>query len=648
MARARFLAAPLALVALAGIPSARGQETAKFDLSAGYQWVDVSGNNDMYKTQVNERDGFVLGNLTLLVTRGEKRTGLFDRIRLDAYDIGAAPQSRVRFEARRDGAVGIRMSYFRAKHFSALPAFANPFISDGIVPGEHTLDRRLESFDVEVQVLPWRCITPIVGYRWDRVEGPSRTTVHVGQNEFHLRSDLDETTRELRAGFAFAVGTFRGSVMQGWRSVDSRQRSSLLSDAGEGNSSVPVFGVDETLSAYSRSEHVEIDAPTTMGSVTGRIGNRVRVVGTYITADVDADMTEDETLTGDLVSFELRGFFGGLQGTTASHAGTPYWRGKARVEADLVPGLELSAGYVKRHRELDGSALIDELYLGTASFGGIDKGDVAGLISADTAFARDDTVFDVRLEARRLGPIRAWAAWQRTGQDVTITPAAAELVIPGGQGGVFDRDIDRATVGAGYKEHGFDVSAEYQNDSADAAIVRTDLIDRDRWRFRAGWGDGKYVRFMANANLIEGSDDKPGVDYRLKQRVYGGEVEVTPVTPLAIRASYGKFKTDTSIPVRDPVTFATFSSAYSEDGELVEGSVSWRADRWSLGGGYSRFANRGDRPLALKAGWARATVDLTKASGLAFEFDDHEYSEDLLELAEYKAKRYVVLVRWHN
>jgi hypothetical protein len=192
------------------------------------------------------------------------------------------------------------------------------------------------------------------------------------------------------------------------------------------------------------------------------------------------------------------------------------------------------------------------------------------------------------------------------------------------------------------------VSAEFQRDSADAAIVRTDLIDRDRWRLRAGWGDGRYVRFTANANLIDGTNEKPGIDYHYQQKVYGGEVEVTPVAPLAIHASYGKFETDTRIPTRDPVTFATMSSVYAEDGELVEGGVSWRAKRWTLEGGYSRFENSGDQPLALKVGWARASFDITKAFGLAFEFDDHDYSEDLLTLAAYKAKRYAALLRWHN
>ena len=90
------------------------------------------------------------------------------------------------------------------------------------------------------------------------------------------------------------------------------------------------------------------------------------------------------------------------------------------------------------------------------------------------------------------------------------------------------------------------------------------------------------------------------------------------------------------------------TSVYGEDGELVEGSVTWRAKRWSVAAGYSHFENSGDQPLTLKTGWARASVDLTKAFGLAFEFYDHDYAESLLELANYKAKRYVALFRWHN
>jgi hypothetical protein len=647
MARARI---PLAALALAGlvVVAPTSAQTVTFDLSAGYQWVDVSGNKDMYKTQVNDKDGFLLGSLSMLVTGDSQHRGLFDRIRIDASDFGASPQSHFRLRARRFGVLDVDVNYFKAKYYSVLPAFANPFLDAGVVPGQHTDDRRLESLDVNVELLPGKVVTPIVGYRWDRWDGPSQTTVHVGEDEFVLRSNLKETTEEYRAGVAFNLGSFRGSVVQGWRSVDSNDDLSLLTSPDAGNGSHPVLGHDITLDAYSRADRTSVYSPSTTGVVTGRIGDRVRIVGSYVNADVDSDGREAELASGDLLSFSLRRFFDGLDTTVRSKASSPYWRGQGRVEVDLPADFELTAGYTKRHRELDGSAVITEMYLDTIDYGGVATGDIANLVNADNALDRDDTLFETRLTARGLGPFRVWGGWGRTTEDLTVTPAAAEIVIPGGQGGSFTRDIDRASAGATFKSHGFDASVEYHSDRAGAAILRTDLIDRDEWRARLGWSDGKYVHVTATSDSIDGSNHKVGSDYAYDLRHWGGEVEVTPIASLALRAGYSDFETDTSIPIRQPQDFTIVDSVYAERGELTEGSVSWRGASFAAEAGYSRFDNRGDQPLTLDRGWARVSFDLTKAIGAAIEFDSHDYTERELRLADYTARRWALLLRWHD
>lgn len=648
MARARILTAALALVALVAGGSVSAQSTTSFDLSAGYQWIDISGNKDMYKTQVNEKDGFVLGSLSLLVTGDGVHRGFFDRVRIDASDIGASPQSRFHFNARRYGVLNVDVTYFRAKHYSVLPAFANPLLGAGVTPGQHTTDRKLESFDLSVELLPGKVITPIVGYRWDRWDGPSRTTVHVGEDEFQLNSKLEETTKEFRAGFAFNAGTFHGTVMQGWRTVDSDNALSLVGAPSTGNNPNPVLGQDTTLASYTRSEHTEVDAPSTLGTFTGRVGERVRVVGSYVNADVDSDGRESEAGAGDLLSFDLRRFFTGFDETTRSKASNPYWRGHGRIEIDLPAALELTAGYTKQHRELDGSALVTEMFLDTVSYGGVATGDLSRVVDAANAMERDDTVFETRLTARHLGPVRLWAAWARVSQDLTVTPAAAEIVISGGQGGSFSRDIDRTTVGAAIKGGGFDASLEYQSDTSDTAILRTDFLDREFWRARLGWTDGKYLRVSASSDSVDGTNHAAGSGYDYNLRHWGGEIEVTPIAAFAVRAGYSDFQTDTSIPIRRPQDFAIVDSVYSENGELVEGGVSWNATSWQVEAGYSRFENRGDQPLTLDRGWARFSLDFSKRIGAAVQYDSHDYSENQLALGDYNSHRWVFLLRWHN
>ena len=49
---------------LAASPMAVAQSTS-FDIELGYQWVDVDGDENLYRTQINQQDGFVLRGFSL-------------------------------------------------------------------------------------------------------------------------------------------------------------------------------------------------------------------------------------------------------------------------------------------------------------------------------------------------------------------------------------------------------------------------------------------------------------------------------------------------------------------------------------------------------------------------------------------------------
>ncbi len=635
----------LVVACIAAVASA---QTTQFDLSAGYQWVDITGNKDMYRSQVNQDDGFTLGSFSLLVVDQKTAGRWFDRLRIDAADIGAYPQSRFTVHASKANAYDLRINYFRSKYFTALPEFANPFAAQGVVPGEHTADRLMESVDVDLSILPQGTITPLVGYSGHRFDGPGRTTYHVGQDEFRMTSDTTETVEEARVGVALHWAAFEGSVVQGWRSFDSTDSVALAPGAGDGNSAVPILGEDQTLSDYARRTHSKGNTPVTTAFFRGLLGDRVRVVGSYVNGEYDSDTSERESLSGNLVSFQIQRFFTGLTGTVRSRAENPYWRGGLRVEADLLDNVDLVVGYTKRHREVDGWSMIYDLYTGAINFSGANPGDVARTLDTRNAMERDENVVEARVAARDLGPFRLWAAYSRSKEDLTVTPDAAEIVIAGGQGGSYAREDKRSSAGVGFAMAGFDASVEYLKDDADNAVVRTDFLDRDRWRARLGWSDGHLVRITGTYDHTNADNTTPGIGYDLEGRSYGADLEITPVGKLVLRGSWAKTKTDTAILVRQPETFTTSDSLYLEDGELVEGAVLWNGDHFGVDVGYSRFDNTGSLPLTLDRAWASIRFDITKTVGASLQVDSHDYEESRYHLADFKAKRYGVFIRVHN
>ena len=639
-ARIAVLALSLALVAL-GAPA----QSLHVDLGVGYQWLDLSGNEDQYRSQSNEEEGFLLDTLTVSYLAGQK-DGILDRLRLDAAGFGANGDARLRLEADRAGSYALRLQYARSDIFSALPGYANPFLASGVIPGQHTLDRTRESVNLDLELLPAHAFTPLLGYTRSTTKGPAQTTYHVGEDEFLLASDLDETVDEFRVGVGFALGGWRGTVLQGWRDSDIDERLTLAAGAGQGNLTRPVLGHDISADSIERTLSTSTKTPFTSASVTGQLGKGIRLVGAFVRTDAELDADGAESLTGEFASFKLRRFFSTASDAITGRAENPAWRGEARLEVELLRWLDLTAGYLSSHRELDGRSLVSTQYLDTVNFSGADPADVATLLDAATAWERDEDVIELKLTARPLDWLRVWGAAARLSQDVSITPAAAEIVIAGGQGGDYQRDIDRIAGGAEGRFGFLTLSAEWRSEEADTAILRSDALDRERLRVRGTVTLSSWLKVIASGEWIDASNPTTGIAYDAEVDRFGGEIELTPLAWLVLRGGYDRTQSDSRMTVRRPQDFVLEPSLYSEDGENLEASATVTFGRLTLEAGGNRYENQGSTPFTLDRTFARCDVGINDALGVYGVIDRREYTDDLLPIADFEATRVAVFVRW--
>jgi hypothetical protein len=160
------------LAAAAALPAA-GQ-SFNVDLN------NTSGNENVERSQGNEREGFLVRGLYLDLS--DKTGGFADRFKITAFDVGASPAATVRLEAGRSGVYAFKASYSRRELFSALPGFANA-LQTTVVPGLHTMDRVRTGIDADLTLLPGGKIQPFVGYSYNRLNGPGQTTYTLGQDE---------------------------------------------------------------------------------------------------------------------------------------------------------------------------------------------------------------------------------------------------------------------------------------------------------------------------------------------------------------------------------------------------------------------------------------------------------------------------------
>src|SRR5258708_35637362 len=95
------------LFALLVLTVAAQAQTNPFDVEAGYRWLDLKGNSGMYRTQINEREGFLIRSFTLATSSPT----LGDRIVITASDFGTSPAGSIPVEADRRGVYRFTLGY---------------------------------------------------------------------------------------------------------------------------------------------------------------------------------------------------------------------------------------------------------------------------------------------------------------------------------------------------------------------------------------------------------------------------------------------------------------------------------------------------------------------------------------------------------
>lgn len=642
----RSLTASLTLLVLLAAFRAAAQ-TMPVELEIGYRWTDVNGNEDLYRTQINEDDGFVIRSLSFFAGN-LAGTNAMDHFRVEAADLGAGPAQSLRIDTGKTGRYRLRLGYRSFDSFSALPAFANPLLAQGVVPGQHTFDRTRTMFDADVELLGFGKFTPFIGYSDHRYDGPGTTTYFLGGDEFRLDSDLDESDRELRAGTSFRLGKFSGQITQGWRSFESDETLTLAAGAGSGNNPGSILGEPVFADSLTRNSSIDGDTPFTNLYVLGDVTERIRLIADYVRSGADSDGIEDESATGSFVSFALGRFFEGFQETVSSRGRNDTWHGGVRAEMNVADGVVLSGGYRSEHRELEGSALITSLFLDSITFGGVDPRDVEEILRADSSLERDEDVVSGAIDARAIGPWSFRAGISSASQDVHVAPDLSEIVLPGNQGGDFERNVFTVDGSVSYTRSLFSLGVAYRIDEADDPVVRIDFLDRDRLRIRASFHTpGNLVRSGLTAERTDQDNTRGGIGYDAETRLVTADFEVGPLGALQLRGSYSQLRADSTITIRRPETFALDRSVHEEDGDSIELGFALLLSPVTFDASVSRFENEGTLPFDVDRYRIRAVYDFRADAGIAAEWARDNYEEGPA-YGRFNADRVGLFLRWRR
>jgi hypothetical protein len=642
----------LSLLALVSVVMAAGAmaQTIPMELEVGYRWTNVNGNEDMYRSQINERSGFLVRSFTLSTNDFNGGVSFVDRFRVDVSELGAGPAGFARLDMGKTGVYRLTLGYRITDQFSALPGFANPLLAQGIIPGQHTIDRTRKMFDADLELLPGKAITPFVGYSWNKNSGPGTTTYFLGQDEFRLNQDLKETENEVRVGAGFNFGgVVYGQATQGWRQFKGTENLTLVNGAGAGNNAGPVQ--DQTISASNivRNGNTDVNTPFTNINVTAAIAKRLKITGTYIRFNAKQDGLGSESDAGSFVSFQLDRFFSGLTESVSANAQNKTWQGGGRVELGLTEGVDLFGGFNRQHRELSGTSLIDTIYLQSITFGGLDKKDLETLLRTQNSLERQDDVWNVGVSARSVGPLSFRGEYRETDGHTTLTEDLSEIVVGSiaGQGGTLDRRVRTLDGSVTFTKSGFTALVSYKKDQANAPVFRTDFLDRDRFRTRLGYVvPGDLIKVGFQMDQTNQSNDWTGTGFSAKNRQYTGDLEIAPVPALRLRGSVSQFQTDSTIVYRVPQNLNLDTSINTERGDAVEGGLSLKLSPITFDLAAGRFENRGTIPFNIERYRINLGWDIVKQAGIVAEWARDKYREGTPSLGDFDATRFGLYLRW--
>jgi hypothetical protein len=657
--RSAFLTAALAATLASGVARA---QAIPFDIEVGYRFLSVSGNDEIYRSQVNEREGFLIRSIHLATDEKYAGFPLADKVRIDGADLGAGPNGFLRLDAGLSGVYRLRFTYRNSQFYDWVnPAFVTQIAGPVTTPTQQSFDRTRNQFNVDLEVLPGKVITPLVGYTSNTLSGPGYTTYHFGEDEFRLAQDLRSHDQEFRVGAAFNAGFISGEVVQGWRKFHETENLSLSPAPGSGDNSVPVLGLPVSATSLKSTTTTDINVPVTSAFVRAFATDALQISGFYVRANTTGDSADKEAASGSFASFAISRFFTGFTGATTSTPTSLVWRAGGRAEWHVLSGLDVTAGYTHRDQTWDSQALIADMFTGTSTFTNFSQTDLQTLLTTQTSIERKEDQFDVQASARLFGPVGFRLGYSRINQDLTVVEDPAEIIVAGNQGS-FTRNINRIEGALTFSMLGFNLMGEASYDDASAAITRIDYLKKNRERVRLTWKGLPWITVGATGFWLDQKNEDAGPlnVYDATSHQYTADLTLNPVKWARLHGSYAKIKTDSSIPVRAPQDFTTFTSLNTESGDLIEAGAGVTVGPLALDGFWSRFNNEGTytagtglylptdgQLFRMYRGGVRADWSATPQVGLVAEWSVDRYL-DYYESGtnSYRANRIGVYLKW--
>jgi hypothetical protein len=270
-------------------------------IEVGVRGVDVNGNDNKYRSDLNYRPGFRVFDSSLLIENKEG-SSFFDSALMTASGWGGDPSGLFRLNIERTGFYKFDSSIRRVKYFNNL---ANHALN------QHNANTDHKFGDFDLTIFPEReAFRFRLGYSFNHTGGPAGFSTRAYSDEFGVLSNVDTASHDFRGGVEGKAFGFNLGLNYGLRKFTD-DTIYFIDGLNLGNNPT------NTARLFSFERRYPIDGITNFVQfhVQRTFANKLDFSGRLIHSQTSTEFSIDERLTGrdnsnnqvDLDRFEISG-----------------------------------------------------------------------------------------------------------------------------------------------------------------------------------------------------------------------------------------------------------------------------------------------------------------------------------------------------
>lgn len=262
-----------------------GNYTVTSSIEVGVRGLDVSGDDNKYRSDLNYRPGVRLFDSSFLVRSKENKGAIFDTLLLNSTGWGGDPNGYLRINAEKTGWYEFDANVRRFTYFNNLRTLAL---------NQHTFDTRHTLGDFDLTLLPQNeKIRFHLGYSPDRSHGLGATTYDFSRDEFPIMADVRTRANNYRFGVDAKLWVFDLSFLQGFRRFRD-DTTYFINTPQPGNNPTNLSRIDTLARDLPTRGHTSF----TRFSIHTLLKKRFDFTGRFIYTNARTRFTQLEAITG--------------------------------------------------------------------------------------------------------------------------------------------------------------------------------------------------------------------------------------------------------------------------------------------------------------------------------------------------------------